>query len=60
MPLTKSISKKAFGKNIGAEIRAGKPKAQAAAIAYSVQQEAKKKHRSHKAAFSSKDGIYVR
>ncbi len=43
MPLDKSTSKKAFGKNIGAEIRAGKPKKQAVAIAYSVKREAAKK-----------------
>jgi hypothetical protein len=43
MPLIKSTSKKAIGKNIAAEIRAGKKPAQAAAIAYSVQREAKKK-----------------
>ena len=40
MPLMKSTSKKAFGKNIGAEIKAGKPKAQAVAIAYSVKRKA--------------------
>ena len=43
MPLIKSASKKAIGKNIAAEIRAGKPPRQAAAIAYSVQREAAKK-----------------
>ena len=43
MPLTKSKSKKAFKKNIAAEIRAGKTQKQAAAIAYSVQRKAKKK-----------------
>ena len=42
MPLVKSASKKAFEKNVRAEIRAGKPKRQATAIAYSVQREAKK------------------
>jgi hypothetical protein len=41
MPLIKSTSKKAVGKNIATEIRAGKKPAQAAAIAYSVQREAK-------------------
>jgi hypothetical protein len=41
MPLIKSTSKKAIGKNIAAEIRAGKDPKQAAAIAYSVQREAK-------------------
>ena len=43
MPLIKSASKKAIGKNIAREIKAGKPPKQAAAIAYSVQREAKKK-----------------
>ena len=42
MPLVKSKSKDAFSKNIAAEIRAGKPPKQAAAIAYSVQRGAKK------------------
>jgi hypothetical protein len=45
MPLDKSTSKEAFGKNVGAEIRAGKPKDQAVAIAYSVKREAAKKHK---------------
>lgn len=49
MPLIKSASKKAIGKNIAAEIRAGKPVKQAAAIAYSVQREAKKKSTARKA-----------
>ena len=40
MPLIKSTSKKAFGKNIGAELRAGKPMKQAVAIAYSEKREA--------------------
>lgn len=43
MPLVKSASKKAFKKNIKAEINSGKKQDQAAAIAYSVQREAKKK-----------------
>jgi hypothetical protein len=42
MPLIKSKSKEALSKNIATEIRAGKPPKQAAAIAYSVQREAKK------------------
>jgi hypothetical protein len=42
MPLIKSTSKKAIGKNIATEIRAGKPPKQAAAIAYTVQREARK------------------
>jgi len=41
MPLIKSTSKKAIGKNIAAEIRAGRDPKQAAAIAYSVQREAR-------------------
>jgi hypothetical protein len=40
MPLVKSKSKKAFKENLGKEIAAGKPPAQAAAIAYSVQRKA--------------------
>lgn len=43
MPLKKSSSKKAFSHNVRAELKAGKPKSQALAIAYSVQREAKKK-----------------
>ena len=44
MPLDKSDSKRAFGKNVGAEIKAGKPKAQAVAIAYSEKRAAEKSH----------------
>ena len=40
MPLVKSKSQAAFKKNIAAEVRAGKPPKQAAAIAYSVQRRA--------------------
>ena len=40
MPLIKSTSKKAFGKNIGAELRAGKPRKQAVAIAYATKRAA--------------------
>lgn len=43
MPLKKGKSDKTRSENIAAEIRAGKPKAQAAAIGYSVQREAKKR-----------------
>ena len=43
MPLVKSASKEAFRKNVKAEVKAGKPPSQAAAIAYSVQREAAKK-----------------
>lgn len=42
-PLTKSTSKKAFSKNIKAEVGAGKPVKQAVAIAYSEKREAGKK-----------------
>jgi len=43
MPLVKSTSKAAFGKNIGAELKAGKPQKQAVAIAYAVKRDAAKK-----------------
>ena len=43
MPLKKTTSEKAFKENIKAEVNAGKPVKQAAAIAYSVKREAKKK-----------------
>ncbi len=43
MPLIKGFGKKAFGKNIGAEVKAGKPKKQALAIAFSVGRKAAKK-----------------
>ena len=42
MPLIKSKSKEAFGKNIAAELRAGKPQRQAVAIAYATKRAAKK------------------
>lgn len=42
MPLKKSKYKKAFKKNVAAEVRAGKPVKQAVAIAYSVKRRAKK------------------
>lgn len=41
MPLIKSKSKKAFQKNIKTEIKAGKPRKQAVAIAYSVKRKSK-------------------
>jgi hypothetical protein len=41
MPLQKSKSKSAFSHNVKAEIAAGKPKAQALAIAYSVKRKSK-------------------
>lgn len=46
MPLSKSKSKAALQSNIKKEIKAGKEPKQAAAIAYSVQLEAKKKAKS--------------
>lgn len=41
MPLIKSTGKKAVGKNIAAEMHAGKPQKQAIAIAMSTQRKAK-------------------
>ena len=51
MPLIKSTSKSAFGKNVAAEMHAGKPQNQAVAIAYSERREAAKDshHSSHSA-----------
>jgi hypothetical protein len=43
MPLKKSASKKALGRNIATEIKSGKPAKQAEAIAFSVQRKAKEK-----------------
>jgi hypothetical protein len=43
MPLVKSPSKDAVGKNIATEIKAGKPRAQAIAIALDTQRRAKPK-----------------
>lgn len=40
MPLTKSSSKKAFSKNVRAEVKAGRPVKQAVAIAYAVKRSA--------------------
>jgi len=45
MPLIKSKSQKAVGKNIEAEIKAGKPQKQAVAIALSVKRAAEKKEK---------------
>lgn len=52
MPLEHSDSDEARRRNIAAEIRAGKPPAQAAAIGYRVQREARAK----KAAQARKKG----
>jgi hypothetical protein len=41
MPLDKSGSKKSVGKNIAAEEKAGRPRAQAIAIALSTQRKAR-------------------
>lgn len=41
MPLQKSKSEKAFVQNLKTELKAGKPKKQALAIAYSVKRKAK-------------------
>ena len=43
MPLIKSTSKQAFEKNVGTEVRAGRPERQAVAIAYSEKRSAAKK-----------------
>jgi len=43
MPLKKSATKKAFVSNLKEELKAGKPKAQALAIAYSEKRAATKK-----------------
>jgi hypothetical protein len=43
MPLEKGSSKKSISRNIATEVKAGKPMKQAAAIAYSVAGEKKKK-----------------
>lgn len=43
MPLIKSTSKRAFGENVAAERRAGRPQKQAVAIAYAVKREAQKR-----------------
>lgn len=43
MPLEKGSSKKVIGDNIATEIKAGKPRNQAIAIAFSVAGKSKKK-----------------
>ena len=49
MPLLKDVGKKAFDRNVKAEIAAGKPPKQAVAIAYAVKREAAKKKKGHNA-----------
>jgi len=51
MPLIKSTSKAAFGKNIATEMKAGRPQKQAVAIAYSEKRSAARSehHSSHSA-----------
>lgn len=43
MPLRQSNSKKAFKQNVRTEIKSGKPRKQAVAIAYSVKRRNKQK-----------------
>ena len=43
MPLIKSKTPRAFGKNVATERRSGRPQRQAVAIAYSVAGEARKR-----------------
>lgn len=43
MPLVKSTSKKAFSKNVKAELAAGKPLKQSLAIAYAMKRDAASK-----------------
>ena len=54
MPLIKSTSKQAFGKNIGAELKAGKPMKQAVAIAYAEKNAAQHKGKTMKKATAPK------
>lgn len=49
MPLLKDVGKKAFDRNVKAEIDAGKPPKQAVAIAYAIKREAAKKKKGHTA-----------
>jgi hypothetical protein len=42
MPLNKSCNKKAFSNNVRTEIKSGKSRKQAVAIAYSVKRKCKK------------------
>lgn len=45
MPLKKGKSKKTISENIGTEVRAGRPRKQAIAIAYSEARRTKRKKR---------------
>lgn len=49
MPLIKSTSPRAFGKNVATEMSAGRPQKQAVAIAYSERRDAQKAQRKHHA-----------
>jgi hypothetical protein len=48
MPLVKSKSPKAVSKNIATEIKAGKPKDQAVAIAYQIKRDSENKRKGSK------------
>lgn len=48
MPLKKGYGKKTIGENIAKEIAAGRPRAQAVAIAYSIAREAAPKNKKSK------------
>lgn len=48
MPLIKSTSKKAFGKNVATEMKHGKSQKQAVAIAFAIKRKARKGHKRQK------------
>ena len=58
MPLIKSTSAAAFGKNIAAERAAGKPEKQAVAIAYAEKNAAAKQHSHHSDHSSARSAHY--